>query len=80
MANVTTKQQDGDCVTVACCPRTAASGTVITTGHVFLDKSTYVIRYASNEGKIKIGAYINPIMIYIFFQFWDFVTDVNIEK
>ena len=59
MANVTTKQQDVDCVTVAFCPRTDTNGTVNTTGHVFLDKSTYGIRYASSEGKIKIGAYIN---------------------
>lgn len=43
-------------MTVAFCPRTATNGTVITTGHVFLDKSTYVVKYASNEGKIKIGA------------------------
>lgn len=56
---MTTKQQDVDCVTVAFCPRTDTNGTVNTTGHVFLDKSTYGIRYASSEGKIKIGAYIN---------------------
>ena len=40
-------------MTIAFCPRTTADGPVLTTGHVCLDKSTYVTRYVSNEGKIK---------------------------
>lgn len=55
MANVTTKQQAVDCVTIAFCPRMTTDGTVITTGHVFLNKSPCVTRYASKEGKIKNG-------------------------
>ena len=40
-------------MTIAFCPRTTTDGTVIATGHVFLDKSTYVTGYVPYEGKIK---------------------------
>lgn len=46
-------------MTVAFCPRTTTDETGITTGHVFLDKSTYVTRYVSNKSKIKNDSSVN---------------------
>ena len=48
-----------DCVTIAFCPRTTTDGTGITTGRVFLDKSTYVTRFVSSESKIKNDSSVN---------------------
>lgn len=82
VTNMTTKQQDADCVTVAFYPKTTTNGTVITTGPIFLNKSTYVLRYASNKVKLRLTHKLrNPIMIYVFFYLClPFVTNENIEK